>query len=139
MAPESSNPPARRPLDVLAERTSRQWTSINAARAQAAQKKQKLEAALAGFATSDASIVVFGSLARDEVTWKSDLDWTLLVDGLANPQHLDVVLDIENALRDLDLEPPGGIGHDFQRALAGIFLEDNGTALYELTKTYGVF
>ena len=36
----------------------------------------------------DASFVVFGSLARDELTAGSDLDWTLLIDGQAAPEHV---------------------------------------------------
>ena len=34
----------------------------------------------------DTSIVVFGSLARSELTSGSDLDWVLLVDGFADPE-----------------------------------------------------
>jgi len=37
--------------------------------------------AAAALDSEDTSIVVSGSLARDEYTAGSDIDWTLLVDG----------------------------------------------------------
>jgi len=40
------------------------------------------------------SVVVFGSLARDEVTSGSDTDWTLLVDGQASSTHFNVAREI---------------------------------------------
>jgi hypothetical protein len=48
---------------------------------------------LTGDDGSDRSFVVFGSLARNEYTrpGKSDVDWTLLVDGLADSQDIDLV------------------------------------------------
>lgn len=42
--------------------------------------------------SSDLSVVVFGSLARDELTPNSDPDWTLLIDGGADPNHLETTL-----------------------------------------------
>lgn len=42
--------------------------------------------ALSEFSSEDASVVVFGSVGRGEVTDASDVDWTLLVDGPADPQ-----------------------------------------------------
>jgi hypothetical protein len=40
--------------------------------------------------TADASLVVFGSLARCEYTTGSDIDWTLLIDGQADRNHRHV-------------------------------------------------
>jgi hypothetical protein len=49
----------------------------------------------------------FGSLGRDEFTAGSDLDWTLLVDGIADPAHLDVAFAIKDRLEKLEHKPPG--------------------------------
>jgi hypothetical protein len=44
--------------------------------------------------SEDTSIVVFGSLARDEYTKGSDIDWTLLIDGFADPAQLALTREI---------------------------------------------
>jgi hypothetical protein len=49
---------------------------------------------------------MFGSLARDEVTPGSDLDWTLLVDGQCDTRHLEVTQAI-SALVTKDNKGPG--------------------------------
>jgi Putative nucleotidyltransferase DUF294 len=56
------------------------------------------------------SILVFGSIGRDELTPGSDLDWTLLVDGIADPAHLDVALAIRRKLDDVGYKQPGPEG-----------------------------
>lgn len=53
---------------------------------------------------------MFGSLARNEFTAKSDVDWTLLLDGAADPQHLDAALAIERRLVELGAIQPGTEG-----------------------------
>ena len=58
----------------------------------------------------DTSLVVFGSLARKEFTPKSDIDWTLLVDGITVPEHLIVARQIGDTLEKLGLNPPGKTG-----------------------------
>jgi predicted nucleotidyltransferase len=83
------------------------WPEINAAAERAKSKKSRLAQAIERLATEDTSVVVFGSLARDEVTDKSDVDWTLLVDGQANPRHHDISLEIRDALADLEEKKPG--------------------------------
>jgi UTP:GlnB (protein PII) uridylyltransferase len=45
---------------------------------------------LGKYASEDTSLVVFGSLARGEWTGGSDLDWTYLIDGQANSDHLRI-------------------------------------------------
>jgi Nucleotidyltransferase domain len=65
---------------------------------------------LKGLPTSDAGIVVYGSLARKEWTKKSDLDWTLLVDGQADPQHLEIAHEIAHRLEDGGFKRPGRTG-----------------------------
>jgi len=59
--------------------------------------------------TSDIDMVVFGSIARNECTSKSDVDWTLLIDGQAGP-HYRVADTIKTALSAAKLEEPGTSG-----------------------------
>jgi hypothetical protein len=68
---------------------------------------QELDTALEEFTTEDTSIVVFGSLARYELTSGSDLDWVLLIDGIADPAHLDDFQKIETYLNDKEVKGPG--------------------------------
>jgi hypothetical protein len=49
---------------------------------------QFLSNQIPGYTSEDTSLVVFGSLARGEWTSGSDLDWTYLIDGGANSDHL---------------------------------------------------
>lgn len=55
----------------------------------------------------DTSVVAYGSLARRECTRGSDLDWTLLVDGVADASVQQRFLDIKNALSDANFEELG--------------------------------
>jgi predicted nucleotidyltransferase len=57
------------------------------------------------YTSEDTSLVVFGSLARGEWTSGSDLDWTYLIDGQANSDHLRIAQKIHNVLRDRFTEP----------------------------------
>src|SRR5580698_11498030 len=62
------------------------------ARAAAKQTRDNLDALLnqkvGKYTSEDTSLVVFGSLARGEWTDASDVDWTYLIDGQANSDHL---------------------------------------------------
>jgi DNA polymerase sigma len=60
--------------------------TITKARANALLVHDKLRKALYG-EVGDADVVAFGSLARLEWTSGSDIDWTLLVDGIADAEH----------------------------------------------------
>ncbi len=62
------------------------------------------------YASEDTSLVVFGSLARGEWTSKSDLDWTYLIDGEANSDHLKISQHIQRLFRDKGYEEPGPTG-----------------------------
>ena len=55
----------------------------------------------------DTSVVVHGSLARRECTQGSDLDWTLLVDGVADASVQKRFLDIRDALSGADFKMLG--------------------------------
>ncbi len=82
-------------LQELEKRTLASWPAIHKAREETTKMRTLLHAGLEQFATKDANIVVVGSLARQEVTQASDVDWMLLVDGLSDPKHLDVVHEIK--------------------------------------------
>jgi hypothetical protein len=49
-------------------------------------------------------------LARDEWTVGSDVDWTLLVDGLADPEHLRVAQWVTERLEEAEFAKPGPTG-----------------------------
>ncbi len=66
----------------MAQATGGKWPNLAAARAFTVARRAELKDALHGLDSSDTSIVVFGSLVRDEVSSGSDTDWTLLVDGI---------------------------------------------------------
>jgi len=55
-----------------------------------------LSAAIPKYASEDTSLVVFGSLARGEWTSASDLDWTYLIDGQANSDHMRIAQKMRN-------------------------------------------
>ena len=67
----------------LAERCGGSWPTLLAAAGAAPKERDRLSELLAvkQLQPSDTGAVVFGSLARDEWTSKSDLGWTLLIDG----------------------------------------------------------
>jgi len=60
---------------------------------------------LGKYVSEDASLVVFGSLARGEWTSGSDLDWTYLIDGQANSDHLRIAQKINRIVRDRFIGP----------------------------------
>lgn len=69
-----------------------------------------LSAEIPRYTSEDTSFVVFGSLARGEWTSKSDLDWTFLIDGGANSDHLLIAQDIQKTLEKGEFQPPGPTG-----------------------------
>jgi predicted nucleotidyltransferase len=86
------------PVFFLGQRLGLRLQATEAAWDNALQTKrilrEQIEASglLTGDDGSDRSFVVFGSLARNEFTaGKSDVDWTVLVDGLADSQDIDLV------------------------------------------------
>lgn len=64
-----------------------------------------------GVLAEDASLVIFGSLARGEFSPHSDLDWILLVDGKVRDHHSQVLQTVHIRLRDAKKVGPsdGGI------------------------------
>jgi predicted nucleotidyltransferase len=98
------------PVQVLEKRVGGSWPSFSAASARAQATRDRLGQALESVGSSEVSVVVHGSLARDEFTDGSDVDWTLLVDGPADYHHLDVAHDIEGLLDELKMKRPSREG-----------------------------
>jgi predicted nucleotidyltransferase len=94
----------------LEEKAERSFPNIAAARAHTAATRDRLHALLHREVPSDTSVVVFGSLARGEYTDQSDVDWTLLIDGQADPGHHAAVRAITRALKANDFGEPGPTG-----------------------------
>jgi predicted nucleotidyltransferase len=71
-----------------------------------------LSAEIPKYTSEDTSLVVFGSLARGEWTAASDLDWTYLIDGQANSDHLVIAQKIRRILKKHEdrFRPPGQTG-----------------------------
>jgi len=83
--------------------------TITAARANALLVQDKLRKALHGEG-GDADVVAFGSLARLEWTSGSDIDWTLLVDGIADAEHRASSRRIAGSIAKSGYPPPGSEG-----------------------------
>jgi predicted nucleotidyltransferase len=105
-----STPVEKSPVEILAAKLRQDWGYLAAARERAVKERRRLQSALRDLDGADSSIVVFGSLGRDEFTVGSDVDWTLLVDGIADPAHFDTALEIRRRLEKLGHEPPGREG-----------------------------
>jgi predicted nucleotidyltransferase len=73
----------------------------------AEETRTKLQTAAYGLDSEDTSIIVSGSLARDEFTEGSDIDWTLLVDGSADPKHHDLLRKIADSIKPIMAKPQG--------------------------------
>ncbi len=88
-----------------------EWAQIRASckRANETRARLKEEATFARM-PPDTCFVVFGSLARGEETEKSDIDWTLLIDGQADANHLQFAHSIETCLQTMGLSPPSAGG-----------------------------
>jgi signal-transduction protein with cAMP-binding, CBS, and nucleotidyltransferase domain len=80
------------PITTLEQATGSTWSAIAGAAAAAVTKRATLIAELTAskLVPPDTTFVMFGSLARNEVTPGSDLDWTLLVDGQCDTRHVEV-------------------------------------------------
>jgi hypothetical protein len=58
----------------------------------------------------DVSILASGSLGRGDFTAGSDVDWNLLLDGPADPQHFTIAQDIATAVNDFAVKQVGRQG-----------------------------
>lgn len=100
----------------LKARLGGEWKAIDKSRAAADSQLLRLDELLAAEATAagslisdDVSLVVYGSLARAEWTGGSDLDWTLLIDGVADHQHANTGHHVGRLL-DANFKKPGRTG-----------------------------
>jgi len=108
MSDETS--PTAASFDRLEAKAERSFPNIAAARRLTTETLSRLHGMLHREVPSDTSVVVFGSLARGEYTPKSDVDWTLLIDGQADPGHYDAVRAITRTLKANDFGEPGPTG-----------------------------
>lgn len=88
------------------------WQQLIQAQTLTRENQDKIIQSLPGqrMFSSDVDLVVFGSIARQECTSGSDVDWTLLVDGQADSEHLRIAQFIEGALDGAKLATPGTTG-----------------------------
>jgi predicted nucleotidyltransferase len=105
-----TSPPSISPVPVLEERLNARWNHIAAARELSVQTRSKLNRQLQGVDSDDCSVVVSGSLARDEFTPGSDIDWTLLIDGQADPDVIESLPRIKSAASGLATKSVGREG-----------------------------
>ena len=120
---------------ALAENRNRQWSALAKARASAQKVRQLILEAIDGAerpVPTDAEVILFGSLARGEWTTGSDIDWSLLIDGQADPHHHSAALRVRAILEETMFEgkpliAPGSSGtfgqvifsHDLVHAVGG--------------------
>jgi predicted nucleotidyltransferase len=113
-------------IEELSRRLNANWRHIADARQRTEALRRKLET-LAEFSSEDASVVVFGSVGREEFTEASDVDWTLLIDGPSDPNHAHLVSKVRHRLDSLGFEKPGrtetfgvmAFSHDLIHHIAG--------------------
>jgi len=98
------------PLDQLEAKLGSNWSAVRKAREDASLRREKLEELFRGRGSPDTSLVVFGSVARQEVTSSSDLDWILLIDGQSVPEHKEQEREIERSLAAAGFIEPGKSG-----------------------------
>ena len=97
------------PILALQSLVGEDWSAIRQARSQTVETSARIDTVLEGLSSTDAAIVAFGSLARGEWT-QSDVDWTLLIDGQADPEHLALAQKIALRLEEAGFVPPGRSG-----------------------------
>ena len=100
-----SSPLTASPVQALEKRLNVRWKNITDARELAAQTRSTLARALRGVDSEDCSVVVSGSLARDEFTSGSDIDWTLLIDGQADPDVIELLPRIGEIVKSVAKAP----------------------------------
>jgi predicted nucleotidyltransferase len=100
------------PVLALRERLGAEWPYITESRERAAAMLERLRRELCHphLVPAGTTLVVFGSLARRELTAGSDVDWTLLVDDGADPDHQLHAQRIRGRLREMGLVAPSAGG-----------------------------
>jgi hypothetical protein len=105
---EALGPPSK--IALLEMRLGCDWAAIGKARQDTRLRRNELEGHLLGRISPDTSLVVFGSVARQETTSRSDLDWILLIDGQSVPEHKQQEREIERILAANGFIEPGRSG-----------------------------
>ncbi|HEX9198166.1 MAG TPA: hypothetical protein VF865_01300 [Acidobacteriaceae bacterium] len=95
------------PVLRLSSKLGTDWPAIRAAAEATVARREALNQVLTKHTSEDTSIAVVGSFGRAEVTAGSDFDWVLLVDGIANPEHLDACSAIADHLKSEGIKGPG--------------------------------
>lgn len=100
------------PVLHLRDRLGAAWPNITRSRDRAAAMMERLRRELCHphLVPPGTTLVVFGSLARRELTDGSDVDWTLLVDGGVDPDHPLHARRIRGRLREMELVGPAAGG-----------------------------
>jgi len=97
-------------IEQLEQKLGSSWPAIRKAKGTTQSRRETLEAAFRGRVASDTTVVLFGSIAREEMTSGSDADWILLVDGQAFPEHEDQTRDVARVLEKNGFGEPGRSG-----------------------------
>ena len=97
-------------VSLLEGRLGSDWAAIRKAGADTEVRRQELRSLFRDLNSSDSGLVVLGSVARGEVTSSSDLDWILLIDSQAFPEHKEQEQDIERRLAEQEFISPGRSG-----------------------------
>jgi predicted nucleotidyltransferase len=97
-------------IEVLERALKAEWLNIRKSREATSQNRAKLVRAFEGLVAPDTSLVLFGSVARQQMTSGSDADWILLIDGQAFPEHADQKNDAARLLKDHGFGEPGRSG-----------------------------
>jgi hypothetical protein len=100
----------RSSIDDLEHRLGRSWTSIRRAQQTTVERRRSLEQLFQDRVAPDTTVVLFGSIARSEMTSGSDADWILLIDGQAFPEHQNQTADVGRLLYDNGFGEPGRSG-----------------------------
>jgi predicted nucleotidyltransferase len=97
-------------IEQLEQKLGCVWPAIRKARETTLGHRKSLSEAFSGQVASDTSVVLFGSIAREEMTRGSDADWILLVDGQAFPEHEEQKRDTARRLSEGRFVAPGRSG-----------------------------
>lgn len=96
-------------MDELQKKCHARWEHLMDARREAYEQLQRFQDVVLAEKTEsqDVSVVIFGSLARGEWTNRSDLDWTLLIDGPVDSKHAAEANRLASKVSEQGFKQPG--------------------------------
>lgn len=97
-------------VERLESKLGVRWNNLATARQSANSKQAQMREQLKMYDSEDTSIVVSGSLARGEFCGGSDIDWSLLIDGSADPGHYRILGEIKRIVDGIAAKPVGSEG-----------------------------